>query len=273
MLEQISDLSIYAVIGIIGVAFYLGSYAALQFGLIAGRGFAYPTCNLIAASCVAVSLIDAYNLSSLLIQAFFICVSLYGIARLYILRHMMGFSVDEAAFLKYALPDIEKEFARPLVKLGTWSDAKPGEVLIQEGRPVEHLVYLADGEAEVSLNNRIVATANKRSLLGEVTCLDGGAANATVTISQPSRLMRIEADKLRKQLKIEPELRSHLERCFKIGIAEKLAATTREVMLSKSEKKPVKSKSRARTKAKLPAATATATATTARRTTTTRKAG
>lgn len=271
MLEHISGMSVYAFIGIIGVAFYLGSYAALQFGLIAGRGFVYPLCNLIAASCVAVSLIDAYNLSSLLIQVFFICVSIYGIARLYILRHMMGFSVDESAFLKYALPDIEKEFARPLVKLGVWSDAKPGEVLIQEGRPVEHLVYLADGEAEVSLNNRVVATANKRSLLGEVTCIDGGAANATVTISQPSRLMRIDASKLRQQLKIEPELRSHLERCFKIGIAEKLAATTREVMLSKSEKTTA-SKPRRKAKAKSPAAASAAAAASTAKSTTARKA-
>jgi len=272
VLEQISDFSIYSIIGIIGVAFYLGSYAALQFGLIAGRGFVYPACNLMAASCVAVSLIDAYNLSSLLIQAFFICVSIYGIARLYILRHMMGFNVDETAFLKYALPEMEKEFARPLMKLGTWSDAKAGDVLIQEGRPVEYLIYLADGEAEVSLNNRVVASVSKRSLLGEVTCLDGGAANATVTISQPSRLMRIDADKLRKQLKIEPELRSHLERCFKIGIAEKLAATTREVMLSKSDKKPTKSKPRAKAKAKSPTSAATTAASTARKTTAARKA-
>ncbi len=271
MLEQLSDVSIYAAVGIVGVAFYLGSYAALQFGFIQGRGFIYPALNMIAASCVLVSIIEAYNLSSLLIQVFWIIVSIYGITRLYILRHMMGFSVDEAAFLKYALPEIENEYARPLVKLGVWSDAKPGELLIQEGRPVEHLIYLADGEAEVTLNNRTVATANKRSLLGEVTCLDGGAANATVTISQPSRLMRIDANKLRKELKIQPELRSHLERCFKIGIAEKLAATTREVMLSKTEKNAAKSKTRAKAKAKSPAAATAATATA--RTSAARKAG
>lgn len=216
-----------------GVVFYLGSYAALQFGFISGRGFTYPALNLIAASCVLLSLIEAYNLSSVLIQVFWILISIYGLTRLYILRHLVNFTVDEAAFLKHVFPDMEKEFAKPLVKMGKWENVMPGEILMEEGKPVENLVYLADGAANITLNNKLVANANNRSILGEITCLDGAPATATVTVSQPSRLMRIDAQKLRAKLKMQPELRNHLERSFKIGIAAKLSTATREVMLSK----------------------------------------
>ena len=36
--------------GYLGVALYIGAYAALQGGIIRGRGYAYAACNLVAAA-------------------------------------------------------------------------------------------------------------------------------------------------------------------------------------------------------------------------------
>ena len=40
-----ADYSAYEIAGFAGVAFYLGSYAALQFGWIKGSGYTYPILN------------------------------------------------------------------------------------------------------------------------------------------------------------------------------------------------------------------------------------
>ena len=102
-------MSVYGMIGIVGVGFYLGSYAMLQTGILKGAGLTYTILNLIAASCVAISLIDAFNLSSLVIQLSWITISLIGLSRLYLFRCMHRFSLDDRKFGDAALPEIDDQ--------------------------------------------------------------------------------------------------------------------------------------------------------------------
>lgn len=69
------------VFGLLGVALYLGSYAALQFGWLNGDGARYALANLCAASLVLLDLQWSFNLPSALIQCAWICISLYGLMR------------------------------------------------------------------------------------------------------------------------------------------------------------------------------------------------
>ena len=234
MLETIVALTLFDVAGIAGVMLYLGSYAVLQLGFISGRGYIYPALNAGAASCVMVSLIQDFNLSSLLIQISFIAISVYGISRLFVARNLRGYTVDQEAFMEYALPTIDREFSGELAKMGVWAQAPAGTIVTVEGRKVRDLVYIADGKAEVSLNNIPIATIHERSLLGEVTCMDGDPATATVTLTRPSRIMRINAEKLRAVLRAKPEMRSQLENSIKSDMASKLAHLNREVMITKA---------------------------------------
>ena len=197
-----------------GGDFYLGSYAALQFGLIHGRGYLYPALNALAAGLVAVSLIEAYNLSSLLIQISWILISAYGIARIYFHRNIVRYTAEEEDFLKRMLPELPKEHAKAFFKLAHWHDGLPGDVLTLEDKPVDHLVYLHDGCAIASLNNEKLGIVAGHHFIGEVTCLRGGPATATMTLAKPSRLMRIEAARLKQFLNSNPTVREHLERCF-----------------------------------------------------------
>ena len=77
----LSDISIPQGIGVIGVFFYIGSFAAVQAEWISGDGIGYSLANVIAASCVIVSLTAEFNLASFIIQVCFISVGLIGIAR------------------------------------------------------------------------------------------------------------------------------------------------------------------------------------------------
>lgn len=230
----LDQISLVTGIGILGVAFYLGSYAALQFGLIQGRGYLYPSLNIIAAGFVGISLMEAYNLSSLLIQISWIAISIYGIMRIYIHRNFVKYSVEEAEFLKYMMPDLPKEHARALLDLGSWCDGIPGQILIREDKPVSHLVYLHDGNAGVSLNNESLGMVDGHHFLGEVTCLRGGPATATMTLLKPSRIMMIDAGELKQFLAANPTVREHLERCFSLQIGQKLGAATRRLLVAKS---------------------------------------
>ena len=222
-------------VGILGVFFYMGSYAALQFGYIQGRGYIYPLLNAIAASLVAISLIEAYNLSSLLIQISWISISIYGIVRVFVYRNFLKFSVEEQNFLDSILPELPREHARPLMNIAKWRDAKEGEVVISEDKPVGNLVYLSQGAAVVSLNGQVFAELEGNHVLGEVTCLRGEPATATVRLTRASRVMLIDSAKLRKFVATNPEVRSHLEQSFNLQIGQKLASTTRQILVEKSQ--------------------------------------
>ncbi len=86
MWEQVFQMSIYEILGLAGVVFYLGSYAALQFDIIDGKSVAYSLMNFFAASLVLVSLLENFNMPSLIIQVSWITISLYGISKILLSR-------------------------------------------------------------------------------------------------------------------------------------------------------------------------------------------
>lgn len=77
-------------VGILGFLVYIGAFGGVQFGVMDGNGALYSVCNILAASLVAISLIDAFNLASALIQGSWILISLCGLARRALLRAPRG---------------------------------------------------------------------------------------------------------------------------------------------------------------------------------------
>ena len=76
-----AELSLFDAFGLLGFAAYLGGFSALQFGLLDGNGKSFAWINVIAASFVLISLYDAFNLASALIQISWIIIGYVGIVR------------------------------------------------------------------------------------------------------------------------------------------------------------------------------------------------
>lgn len=212
--------------GLLGVAFYLGSYALLQFGLLRGQSYIYAGMNLLAAVCVLLSLTEAWNLSSALIQTSWIVVSVVGMTRLWIIERNTQFSPDESKIIDRLIPAIRKDKARKFLDVGDWRDHQPGERVIVEGAPVEGLVYLAEGVVTVRKGGTAVATLHQGALLGEVTYLDGGPATADIETATEARLFHFHAIKLRELLARDEELRIALEQSVAGSLREKLRVTS-----------------------------------------------
>ena len=73
------NLDLYNVIGLIGASLYLLSYFLLNTKKISGDSVNYIAMNMIAAICVSISLVEYYNLPSLIIQLSWIAISIIGI--------------------------------------------------------------------------------------------------------------------------------------------------------------------------------------------------
>lgn len=216
------------VVGLAGVFLYLGSYALLQLGFIKGQSYVYASLNLLAACCVLFDLQSNFNLPSALIQISWIVISVIGMARLYIATRRVSFGPAEEALRVARLSTLPLPLARRFFDLGVWVEVRQGAVLTTEGTPVAELVYLHRGRASVSLGGHEVGFCGEGSFVGELTCLGGEPATATVVLSEPSFCFCVRADRLRQMAAREPELRRVLEAGFIGDARRKLSAANED---------------------------------------------
>lgn len=69
-------------VGMVGVAFVLGTYALLQAGRMTAEGRPYSAFNAAGAALILVSLSRNFNLASFMIESAWLLISLYGLWRL-----------------------------------------------------------------------------------------------------------------------------------------------------------------------------------------------
>lgn len=69
------------VVGIAGAVCFIVSYFGTLQGWLAPNGWRFPAINLLGAVLVLTSLIDAWNLPSVVLECFWGAISIYGLAR------------------------------------------------------------------------------------------------------------------------------------------------------------------------------------------------
>ena len=71
----------YDVIGFVGAAAIIAAYFANQQRWLRSEDWRYPFANLVGAALILVSLFFEWNFPSVVIEIFWIAISLYGIAK------------------------------------------------------------------------------------------------------------------------------------------------------------------------------------------------
>lgn len=66
-------------IGVFGFILYVGAFAAIQSGRLCGNGIIFSINQVVAATCVLISLLGAFNLASFLIQVSYIGIGAFGV--------------------------------------------------------------------------------------------------------------------------------------------------------------------------------------------------
>lgn len=216
-------------VGHLGAAFYIGSYASLQSGLIKGSGYTYAVLNLIAASLVLISLTYAFNAASAFIQVFWIAISIVGIARIFLLTYNNKFSGDEREMLDDVFPLMPAPMARRLLNHGRWTTLQPGALLTEEDTPVKELHYILSGEALVTCGGQLVAEI-RRGFVGELNVFSEGPASATVKVTQPTQIFTISGEAMRALCKADAETGLHVEQWLRASVGRKLIESNARIV-------------------------------------------
>ncbi len=139
------------------------------------------------------------------------------------------FTPDEQHMMDSLFDGLPRSRARHLVDQGVWISGKAGDTLTREGEPVDHLYYLAEGEAEVFCRGVEVGHCGAGDLIGELTVLSGETATATVVLTRASRFWCAPAEDLRPYVETHEDIRRAIEHGFATVLKAKLRASNRTI--------------------------------------------
>jgi CRP-like cAMP-binding protein len=233
MIEAVEGLArgdgMHDAIGMVGVAIYLGAYAAMQLGALKGQTFTFATLNILAPTLVLISLSRDFNLAAAAIQFAWITISAVGIARLVAIRCRNRFTVEETELAVALVPGLPAHRARILLSLGQHRQAGRGDVLATQDEPVAALDYVISGACDVERDDMAVTTIGPGSLIGETGYLSGEPASATVRAIGEVRLFSFDVHALRKALGKNPDIAAALERTVAGVLRRRLVAATQDL--------------------------------------------
>jgi len=99
----------------------------------------------------------------------------------------------------------DKERA-PLKSAATLRHCKEGERIIEQGKPSGRMFIVLEGQAEVRVNGKLVATLPAQALVGEIEFLDMLPASADVVVLQETDLIELNNAALTGLMKKQPRL-------------------------------------------------------------------
>lgn len=85
-----------------------------------------------------------------------------------------------------------------------------GELIFRQGAPADSMYVLLEGEAEVSINSRIVEQAEAGALLGELALIDQSPRAATVVAKTACKLLPIDSARFHQLVAQTPEFATHV---------------------------------------------------------------
>jgi hypothetical protein len=166
---------------------------------------------------------------SLVWMALLLAASLAMLVRRYWSNRSVRFTAEEQSMLDRLFTELPRNRARHLIDQGLWLSGRAGDVLTREGEVVDHLYYLAEGEARVVSMGSQVGTCRAGDLIGEITVLSGEKASATVTLDTPARFWCARADDLRPYVEAHEDVRRAIEHGFATVLKSKLRASNRTI--------------------------------------------
>ena len=86
----------------------------------------------------------------------------------------------------------------------------PGETLFQEGETGDTMFVVLEGALEIHVGDKIVETATRGAIIGEMALIDHAPRNATVTAKESSRLVKVDQRRFHFLIQQNPFFATHV---------------------------------------------------------------
>lgn len=112
-----------------------------------------------------------------------------------------------------------------LAAVGKRKEFAAGAVLIEEGKAIDEVYILLEGELSVSVKARgpePIAILNQGEIVGELSFLDSRPPSATVAVQTESVVLAIPRDQLSSKLERDTRFAAHFYRALGVFLATRL---------------------------------------------------
>ncbi|MEX1144872.1 MAG: cyclic nucleotide-binding domain-containing protein, partial [Acidimicrobiia bacterium] len=120
-------------------------------------------------------------------------------------------STDECLAQVPLFKDLSKKHLQHIASLATRLDLPAGRELTTEGATGHEFLVVLDGEVEVRVGDRVVATRGPGEFFGEIALLEHRPRTATVVAKTPVVVEVIGQREFTTMLNDEPEVKAQLE--------------------------------------------------------------
>jgi hypothetical protein len=155
-------------------------------------------------------------------QTLFIVINVSWSARLIRERSGLSFSEEEKELYQTVFRAFSPVEFMKLLRLARWDKAAPGAMLAATGAPLDDVMLIYNGEAEVTLPGGMLRRLKDGSFVGEISFIRGGLATADVKCLQPTRYLRWRKSDLRDLLRRNPSMRATLQTVLSEDLTKKL---------------------------------------------------
>ncbi|MGZ8843556.1 MAG: cyclic nucleotide-binding domain-containing protein [Pyrinomonadaceae bacterium] len=109
-----------------------------------------------------------------------------------------------------------------LMRVGKWREAKPGDVLAVEQKPLDAVMLIYNGLVAVEQNGKELAKLKDGNFIGEVSFITEGAATATVRALMPTRYIAWPKSAIKALLNRNPSMRFAMQAMLSTDLSKKL---------------------------------------------------
>ena len=154
----------------------------------------------------------------------FMALNVFWICRLLLERRPVKLSDDERRLCQITFRNLTPREMRKILKLARWCNAVPGECFVSKDEPLESLVLIFSGKANVEIDEQQVGELNAGQFIGEMSYFTDDVAEANVVATQETQYISWPKAKLREFLDVNPDLRA----AFQIILGSVMARRLKE---------------------------------------------
>lgn len=158
---------------------------------------------------------------SIVAESVFIGINVYQLILL-LLEKNITFTQGEKKIYAAFFNSFKPRQMKKIFDTGTIKYFMNGEYIYLQDEPLNNLLLITDGVAEVSINNEIVAYIKKGNLVGEMGFFTDQSASASVKTIHNITCFCFDSEKLKNLLKHEPKIAKQMEVFFIKDSIEKL---------------------------------------------------
>jgi CRP-like cAMP-binding protein len=137
-------------------------------------------------------------------------------------RQRICLTDEEVSLREAVFPHMSRLDYHRVIRAGSWQSHAPGVELLLRGQPVDQIVLLSDGTADVIVDSAVIGQCRRGDFIGEIAFMTDNPATATVTTASPTRCLAWKFTDLRALLNHHPDLRTDLQTVFNKNLIGKL---------------------------------------------------